>query len=189
MTITQALRLNLGCGTNFREGYVNVDKYGAPDVVCDLEKFPWPWEDNSVEEIRLDSILEHLGQNNETFLNVMKELYRICKPEAIISIVAPHPRHMNFINDPTHVRAITVAGMHLFSKKKNLEWQAQRAANSPYALHLGVDFEVIKEAFVLEEPWKNAFETGKLSREQLAVAVQQHNNVVRDIVIVLKAIK
>ncbi len=189
MTITPAVRLNLGCGSNVREGYINVDKYGSPDVVFDLETFPWPWDDSSVDEVRLDSILEHLGQTNGIFLEVMKELYRICKPDAIVSILAPHPRHMNFINDPTHVRAITVDGMHLFSRKKNLEWQKSGAANSPYAFHLGIDFEVVKEAFYLEEPWKSAYENGRLPREKLAAAIQQYNNVVRDIMIVLKAIK
>ena len=42
------LKLNLGCGQNPRDGYLNVDKYGSADLTCDLEAFPWPWPDNSV---------------------------------------------------------------------------------------------------------------------------------------------
>ncbi len=188
-TKTSTIKLNLGCGVNLKEGYINVDKYGEPDLVCDLEQFPWPWEDNSVDEICLDNVLEHLGQETETFLTIIQELYRVCKSGAIISITVPHPRHNTFINDPTHVRSITVDGMHLFSKKMNLEWAEQHVANSPLALHLNVDFEVIKEAYVLEEPWKTGFESGKISKEQLSQAMQQFNGVVRDIVIILKTMK
>lgn len=188
-TTTNSIKLNLGCGTDIKEGYINVDKYGDPDLVCDLEHFPWPWVDNSVEEIQLYNVLEHLGQTTETFLAIMSELYRICAPGAIITITVPHPRHSNFINDPTHVRPITVEGMHLFSKKKNIEWQKAHAANTQLALQRGVDFEVIKEANVLEEPWRTGFESGKLTSQQLSQLSQQYNNVVRDIIIVLKAIK
>ena len=56
------LKLNLGCGQHHREGYINVDKYGSPDILHDLETFPWPWRDNSVKEILLYHVLEHLGQ-------------------------------------------------------------------------------------------------------------------------------
>ena len=41
------LYLNLGCGSQLMEGYVNVDKFGDPEVRLDLETFTWPWEDNS----------------------------------------------------------------------------------------------------------------------------------------------
>ncbi|MBN1492610.1 MAG: hypothetical protein JW938_00535 [Candidatus Omnitrophica bacterium] len=188
-TTSEVLKLNLGCGVNLKEGYVNVDKYGTPDFLWDLEEFPWPWDDSSVDEITLDNVLEHIGQTNDVFLKVMQELYRICKPQAFISIVVPHPRHCNFINDPTHVRSITIDGLRLFSKKNNLEWQAKNGANSPYALHLNVDFEIVKEAYVLEEPWKGHFEAGKITKEQVGQAIQQYNSVVRDILIVLKVIK
>ena len=47
------MKLNLGCGKDYIDGWVNVDLYDDSkcDVVYDLEKFPWPWEDNSVSEI------------------------------------------------------------------------------------------------------------------------------------------
>jgi hypothetical protein len=46
------LRLNLGCGMNRLDGYVNVDRQGEPDLRHDLDVIPWPWPDDSVSEIR-----------------------------------------------------------------------------------------------------------------------------------------
>ena len=47
------MKLNLGCGKDYRDGWVNVDFYddSTCDIKHDLEIFPWPWEDDSVLEI------------------------------------------------------------------------------------------------------------------------------------------
>jgi len=79
-------------------GYVNVDKFGNPDILLNLETFPWPWDDNSVQEIILSHVLEHLGRTTEIYLDIIKELYRVCAAGAYIYIVTPHPRHDTFIN-------------------------------------------------------------------------------------------
>ncbi len=113
------LKLNLGCGDLKMPGYINVDKYGTPDIKHDLESFPWPWETNSVSEIILIHVLEHLGQDIETYFGIFKEMYRICFHGAKIRIVVPHFRHDFFYDDPTHVRVVTPLGLQLFSKKQN----------------------------------------------------------------------
>jgi|GEM_PF-1906114 len=42
----QGLKLNIGCGFNKIDGYVNVDAFPdcSPDVLWDLETTPWPFE-------------------------------------------------------------------------------------------------------------------------------------------------
>src|SRR5947208_13026944 len=97
------LKLNLGCGQNHRPGYVNVDRAGSPDVKWDLEQFPWPWEDSSVGEVVMFHVLEHLGESTATYLKIIQEIYRVCQDGAAIQITVPHPRHDDFLNDPTHV--------------------------------------------------------------------------------------
>ena len=47
------------------QGYINIDKYETfnPDLAHDLEIFPYPFEDETVNEIQMINVLEHLGQN------------------------------------------------------------------------------------------------------------------------------
>ncbi|MBF0186463.1 MAG: hypothetical protein HQL50_00900 [Magnetococcales bacterium] len=179
------MKLNLGCGNHHLNGYLNVDKVGRADTLCDLESLPWPWENNSVQEIVMRHVLEHLGQKSDTFLGIMQEIYRVCRDGAVITITVPHPRSDSFLDDPTHVRPITVNGMALFSKAKNLEWAERGAANTPLGLILDVDFELTDSRFNLDEPWLSKLQQGVLTTEQIFEAERHQFNVVHEIEIVL----
>jgi hypothetical protein len=50
------MKLNLRCGSKILQGYTNVDKFNfyKPNIVDDLEKFPYLFDDNSVQEIILN---------------------------------------------------------------------------------------------------------------------------------------
>jgi len=147
------LKLNFGAGQNTVEGFEPVDKEPAanPKWLVDLEVFPWPWADNSVESAAFIHSLEHMGQSPTVFLGIIKELYRICTNGALIYVNVPHPRHDYFLGDPTHIRPILPATFELFSKKMCLEVQKIKGANSPLALYLGVDFEIVSTNLVLDE--------------------------------------
>jgi hypothetical protein len=185
------LRLNLGCGTKKREGYLNVDKIAgcSPDVVLDLERVPWPWPDNSVEEVVLIHVLEHIGRDSDTYLSVMKELYRVCRHDARIHVVVPHPRHDHFLGDPTHVRAIIPGSLALFDQRLNRQWQEQGAANTPLGLYLGVDFELTFLEYEFDEPWKGQIERKEISFNEALVAEARYNNVVTEIRMALRVRK
>ena len=183
------LKLNLGCGQKPQPGFVNVDKFGDPDLKWDLETFPWPWKDGSVSEILMTHVLEHLGATSEVFIGVMKEIYRVCEPGAKIQIVVPHPRHDFFIGDPTHVRPVTPEMLSLFSRSKNLEWNELGGAYTPLALYHNVDFQVADVQYVLDEPYATEFRSGKLGPEDLHQLARKYNNVVTELHITLAAIK
>lgn len=187
------MKLNLGCGLNRREGYVNVDKVAAagcaPDVVHDLECFPWPFDTGGAEEVVLSHVLEHLGRDPDVFIGVMQELYRVCAPGAHVCIVVPHPRHDHFLGDPTHVRVVTPEVLSLFSKGNCRRWQEEGAANTPLALYHDVDFEVRTVTFTLEEQYRAPYENGTLSAAQVQELLRERNNVASEIRMTLTAVK
>ena len=56
-----AIKLDLGCGQNPKDGFEGVDLYGdKAKHKVDLFKFPWPFADNSVDEIFTSHLLEHV---------------------------------------------------------------------------------------------------------------------------------
>jgi hypothetical protein len=187
--MAELLKLNLGSGRRPQPGYINVDRFGTPDVLHDLEQFPWPWETNSVGEVVLSHVLEHLGETTQAYFGVIKELYRICAPGATIHITVPHPRHDTFITDPTHVRMVTPRSMQLLSKANNEQCIKAGFADSPLGLDLDVDFEVVSVNLLLDEPWAQQFSSKQISQAELTQAVDRYNNVVKEIRMVVKVLK
>ena len=185
------MKLNLGSGSKILKGYVNVDKfqYYNPDVVHDLEKFPYPFKDNSIDEILLSHVLEHIGQNPDVFNNIIKELYRICKNNSIVDIRVPHPRHDDFISDPTHVRPITILGLQLYDKNLNEKWERMNAANTPLALIHGVNFMIKDVNFVLENNYIKLLENKEIDQNELQECIKKYNNVVKEMKIKWVALK
>ena len=83
------MKLHLGCGSKKLDGYVNVDVVGTPDKVCDLSAFPWPFEDDSADEIFSEHFLEHVIDFEKTIL----EIHRILKPNGVLHFRVPHFRN------------------------------------------------------------------------------------------------
>jgi len=57
-------RLNLGCGKDIREGFINLDLYDGEgvDIVHNFTDLPLPFEDHSIDYILCSNILEHLKE-------------------------------------------------------------------------------------------------------------------------------
>ena len=187
----QVAKLHLGCGTKLMPDYINVDKYGSPDILKDLEELPWEWDNDSIEEVLMIHVLEHLGQSTEVYLGIWKELYRICKNNALIRITVPHHKHEFFFDDPTHVRAVTPLGLQLFSKKNNLKWIQRGAANSPLGIYLDIDFDLIRTEIKPSADWFNLHpeEREKLNLKRLIQESKIYCNLIEQYTFTLKTIK
>jgi hypothetical protein len=185
------LRLNLGSGDKYLEGYVNVDKFGKPDVRHDLEKTPWPWKDDSVEEVILSHVLEHLGRETATYERIIKELYRVCCDGARILIQVPHHRHDSYFADPTHVRPITPLGIRMLSQAWNRGTLERGGSDTPLGIYWGVDFETVETRFTPSEIWRERHpEQGEdFDRDLLIGESKIYNNMIKEVTMLLKVVK
>ena len=185
------MKLNLGCGFDRRNGFVNVDNQPLcePDTLADLEKFPWPFEESSAEEIVLSHVLEHLGVTTEIYFKIIQELYRVAAPGGLITITVPHPRHDEFLMDPTHVRPITADQFYLFSKKQTREWRGEGVANTPLANILDVDFDVAGVQSLPDDVWLAKLQSGEMTTEELAHMAMYQVNIIKEVTVELRAVK
>ena len=129
----------------------------------------------------MSHVLEHIGQNPDVFNNIIKELYRICKNNSIVDIRVPHPRHDDFISDPTHVRPITILGLQLYDKNLNEKWEKMNAANTPLALIHGFNFSIKDVNYVLETYYSKLLKKKEIDHDQLQEYIKKYNNVVKEI--------
>ena len=97
--------LHIGAGKRKIAGAVTLDINPRvnPDVVWDLNVFPYPFEDSQFDRVVCEHVIEHLAQ----VISVMEELHRVTKPGGRIHITVPHFSSLNFNTDPTHVHAFS----------------------------------------------------------------------------------
>ncbi|MFC1508565.1 methyltransferase domain-containing protein [Candidatus Omnitrophota bacterium] len=116
--------LDLGCGNNKFPDSVGVDLSidSKADVVCDLNRYPFPFKDSSFDKIISKQVFEHLDDVEK----LMKEIHRITKDKARISIFVPHFSCFYSYADPSHKRTFSVfafdkiaprCGFRIISKK------------------------------------------------------------------------
>ena len=103
---------HMGCGKNKYAGAIGVDKNPASDAdIChDLDKYPYPFKDNEFETVICINSIEHLLD----IVNVMRELYRICKAGAVIFIVTSHFSDAGSYIDPTHLHHFSARSFDYF---------------------------------------------------------------------------
>jgi SAM-dependent methyltransferase len=104
--MAEKIRLNLGCGQEPLKGYLNVDliDWFGVDKVVDLTRFPWPWPSESVDEIRMWHVLEHLEDQQR----ILGECWRVLRKGGILNLSVPHVSNMRANGDLGHFRGYSV---------------------------------------------------------------------------------
>lgn len=118
MSITKApnesssVYVDLGCDIHKPEGFIGVDIVPADhvDVVADLnQRFPFP--DSSVDVVRAYDLIEHLSDR----IHTMNEIWRICKPGALVDIRVPSTDGRGAFQDPTHISFWNINSFRYYS--------------------------------------------------------------------------
>ncbi|MFO1304256.1 MAG: hypothetical protein U1F54_11020 [Burkholderiales bacterium] len=173
------MKLNVGCGRNSLDGWVNIDAVQLPgvDLVVDLDTartgddapllMP-QWRDR-VEEFLLSHVIEHLRNP----LGVMQELWALAAPDARMVIRCPHGASDDADEDPTHVRRMFPGSFGYFGQPYYWradygyrgDWMVDAIALHPYPEHAA------KPDFVLHQ------------------LVRDQRNVVQEMVVTLHAVR
>jgi len=159
--------LLIGCGNNrekkvrFKDSpeewanltTLDIDPDTKPDIVHDLNVFPYPFEDNSFDEICAFEVLEHCGHQGDAkyFFAQFDEFYRILKPDGILLATVPmwdspwawaDPSHTRvipryslvFLSDSEYEAQIGVTPMADYRKMKKCNFQTIAASESEHQL-------------------------------------------------------
>jgi hypothetical protein len=188
------VRLDLGGGQTTREGFACVD-LNAPNPVhrVDLFKFPWPFADNSVDELHCSHLIEHIPNRDievgditemdhytrfvgqDMLLGFFDECWRIMKPEAWMSVHWPALQSVRAFQDPTHRRFIPLETMSYLSA----EWRRSQ----------GLDHYRVRCNFTGDLTFTTAAELNLLHPEAQARWTKQYWNVLVDHQAKIKALK
>jgi SAM-dependent methyltransferase len=116
--------LDLGCGNNKDKGSIGADisRDSKADVVCDLNRYPLPFKNDSFDQVVSKQVFEHLQDVDK----LMCEIHRIVRDRARIRVYVPHFSCFYSYADPSHKRTFSVfafdkiarnCGFNLVSRK------------------------------------------------------------------------
>jgi SAM-dependent methyltransferase len=163
------MKLDVGCGQKTKEGYVGMDI--SPDVgaeyVWSWEEYPWPFADESVEEINACHVLEH----TKDLMKFMNECHRILKKGGKMHVECPYHTSTGAWQDPTHTRAISEMTFVYFNRRTREQWKLDH-----YPITADFEFSYIH---VLGPEWINKPD------QQRSFAIEHYFNVCRTILVEL----
>lgn len=168
------LRLDLACGRALVSGFKGVDLYRDDCERVDLCRFPWPWSDDSVEELRCSHFVEHvpsrcveerdivLTQNFKTETHFrdeiefvgrdmlcafMEEAHRVLVPGGKFTVIAPHARSHGAFQDPTHRRYLVEETFYYFDRQWRIENGVDHyTARCDFEIHIALRADPRQEA-------------------------------------------
>ena len=103
--------LNIGCGRDRRDGFLNVDIAPLPevDLVASLGTHRLPFRDDTFDVVLCRDILEHVE-----VVPAIREVHRVLAPGGAAVISAVHFTSRNLYVDPTHIRGFSVRTFDFF---------------------------------------------------------------------------
>lgn len=178
-TEKKELKLDIACGQNKQPEHIGVDIAGDCDVKHDLFTFPYPFEDNSADEVFCSHFIEHIpmeyviqnGQSKDMLFAFIDEIYRILKPGGKATLIFPCATSTRAFQDPTHRRFIPAQTVYYFSK----QW---REVNKLDHYNCDCDFD-----FIVGEAINGAWSIR--SQEAKVFAAQNYWNVIDDLHFIL----
>lgn len=163
-------KLSIGLRT-VEEGFLSVGTSHEDDIQCDLDVVRLPLKARSVGAITMRFSFEYFAKP----IQVMEELWRVCKKNAVIEIISTYGNTSKAISNPYAHSLVTESSFIYYSK------EARESLGMPWSPDC--DFDIIK----IEQVPENDF-LGKGERDT-KFAARCYTNSIQHIRVVLKAVK
>jgi len=139
--------LDLGSGAFKCPGAISVDwnKEVNPDIVHDLNVFPYPFDDNEFDLVYASHILEHLDDP----VKVLEEIWRILKPSGKLILKVPHFSCRTAYGNPEHKHYFSSLLFDYFEREK--EFTSKTKAR----------FKILKIKLIWSPPYPKCFRSSQ----------------------------
>lgn len=157
-------RLNFGCGSDYREGWINVDvtdeeKWSGgrrPDILIRSTDDKLPIPDNSLDYILADNVVEHVERARVHGL--LMEFHRILAPGGTLEIWVPHFTGIG-VKYLEHVRGYGVNSFWYFARYFDVRHKLLLFSRSPCAVNRWTRaLNVLNPMFNLSNGWQQVCE-------------------------------
>jgi SAM-dependent methyltransferase len=107
--------LDVGAGFFKYPGSISIDgnKNSKPDILHDLNSFPWPIADNIFDMVYSSHCIEHLDEPAKT----LEEIWRVSRNNALVLIKIPHFSSRVAWTDIGHKRAFSSTMFRHYTKE------------------------------------------------------------------------
>jgi SAM-dependent methyltransferase len=106
--------LDVGCGIRKAPGAIGIDRNpaSAADVLCDLDRFPYPFASDSFDRLLAIHLIEHVAD----VIRTIEEFHRLVRARGSIRIETPHYTDFSSFCDPTHRSHLTSFSFRYFGE-------------------------------------------------------------------------
>ena len=112
-------KLNLGCGKDIKKNWVNADKFKTSKEVIKIEmEKKLPFKNNYFNEI----YARHSIEPSRDVVFTLREIHRICKPNAKVTIIVPHCSLIGAMADLNHFQAFNCYTLDKIEAKNKREY-------------------------------------------------------------------
>jgi len=126
---------------------LDFDPLCGADVLHDLEVLPYPFEDQSFDQIHAYEVLEHTGNQGDWkfFFDQFREFHRILKPGGHLFATVPAWNSVWAWGDPSHKRVISHGSLVFLSQEQYRNVGA--TAMTDYRHYWDKDFEIVFQQY------------------------------------------
>jgi len=120
------VKIEIGGGTQFNDGYTNLDPVHGVGEWRRRIQAGIPAPDNSVDMVRASHVLEHIPAGQER-IDLFNDVWRVLKPTGSFHVIVPMATGTwHAFADPTHVSFWVPQSFHYFD--------GRMAANADYGI-------------------------------------------------------